>query len=72
MPPLKYIGLLPCAATHSAAMRGTASVTSDNQKWTEGSGGTTLLLYFAFALVRDSRGIAIVNFTFRSHYQPAR
>ena len=30
-------------------------------KWTEGSGGTTLLLYFAFALVHDSRGI--VNFT---------
>jgi len=33
------------------------------QKWTEGSGGTTLLLYFAFALVYDSRGIEIVNFT---------
>jgi len=33
------------------------------QKWTEGSGGTTLLLYFAFALVHDSRGIGIVNFT---------
>ena len=32
-------------------------------KWTEGSGGTTLLLYFAFALVHDSRGIEIVNFT---------
>jgi len=31
--------------------------------WTEGSGrGTTLLLYFAFALVHDSRGIEIVNF----------
>jgi len=33
---------------------------------TEGSGGTTvttLLLYFAFALVYDSRGIEIVNFT---------
>ena len=29
----------------------------------EGSGGTTLLLYFAFALVHDSRGIEIVNFT---------
>jgi len=25
--------------------------------------GTTLLLYFAFALVPDSRGIEIVNFT---------
>ena len=25
--------------------------------------GTTLLLYFAFALVHDSRGIDIVNFT---------
>ena len=33
------------------------------QKWTEGSGGTTLLLYFAFALMHDSRGIEIVNFT---------
>jgi len=32
-------------------------------KWTEGSGGTTLLLYFAFALVHDSRGIEIVNVT---------
>ena len=31
--------------------------------WAEGSGGTTLLLYFAFALVHDSRGIEIVNFT---------
>jgi len=31
--------------------------------WTEGSGGTTLLLYFAFALVHDSRGIEIANFT---------
>ena len=31
--------------------------------WTEGSGrGTTLLLYFAFALVHDSQGIEIVNF----------
>ena len=33
---------------------------------TEGSGGITLqslLLYFAFALVHDSRGIEIVNFT---------
>ena len=29
----------------------------------EGSGGTTLLLYVAFALVHDSRGIEIVNFT---------
>jgi len=29
----------------------------------EGPGGTTLLLYFAFALVHDSRGIEIVNFT---------
>jgi len=29
----------------------------------EGSGGTTLLLYFAFALMHDSRGIEIVNFT---------
>ena len=33
------------------------------QKWTEGSCGTTLLLYVAFALVHDSRGIEIVNFT---------
>jgi len=32
-------------------------------KWTEGSGGTTLLLYFAFALVHDSQGIEIVNVT---------
>ena len=32
-------------------------------KWTEGSGDTTLLLYFAFVLVHDSRGIEIVNFT---------
>ena len=32
-------------------------------KWTEGSGGTTLLLYFAFALVHDSQRIEIVNFT---------
>jgi len=32
-----------------------------------GSGGTTLLLYFAFALVHDSRGIKIVNFTISAH-----
>ena len=32
-------------------------------QWTEGSGSTTLLLYFAFALVHDSRGIEMVNFT---------
>jgi len=31
--------------------------------WTEGSGGTTLPLNIAFALVHDSRGIEIVNFT---------
>jgi len=29
------------------------------KKWTEGSGGTTLLLYFAFALVHDSRGMKL-------------
>ena len=34
-------------------------------KWTEGSGGTILVLglYFGFALVHDSRGIEIVTFT---------
>ena len=34
-----------------------------NQQRQSTEGGTTLLLYFAFALVHDSRGIEIVNFT---------
>jgi len=55
-------------APHLSVFTGRMPFLPPNQQRqsTEGSGGTTLqslLLYFAFALVHDSRGIEIVNFT---------